>query len=1834
MKNSFFSFVCTILLLGLFAYRCSATEELLISATDSNSHIGNYVAAESRWDNLGVLHGEKGTVNWKFKIETAGTYHVQSLYASGEQRPCTLTFKNANSEKTGKSFEAIDVFAEPTGGFFAANLQWVTLGQFELSAGEWTMTLAPQRFMPHIRGFRITTDTALPTKDIFLEQQRKKMREEDIPKMAATREELQQLLPDASAVLFIKRATFQSSHYYTDFIDGCVYFGSELCLLSLKDGTIQNLVPELASGIIGRCNLSFDGRKVIFDYKAKLGEGFRIWEVDIDGTNLRQLTFPPEDEAARIAKYRQHWHPMYFHHTDDMHPTYLPDGGFCFVSTRCEFGVLCDGPDILTVSVLYRADENGKNLKKLSNSSLSESAPSITNDGRIMYTRWEYIDNGSVTNKGLWSMRSDGTGSADVYGRNMVFPSVFNVGRAVPGSNSQFVCIGAPHMPLGVGTILLLDTTKDPRTSDPVTYLTPEVDTQHQWGWDNVPGGATKPFRPDGLIQTSMAFDGSGNTSKGPLFMDPFPIDVQRIRGNELNQTIEQTMEEGGIVLFNTISAEGSNKSKDAYLIGPGGGGTLWRPEINPQDSNNIFTSCEMGSTFISRDGGESFDSFNFLVGASNVILYFFSPHNANTVYAVSQSGHQVFKSNDQGYSWDFFAPKREHIDISKGNITYPDFQKHFLFSGRSNVVVTRHSLLGVYVHPTEPDTIFIAARGSNVWLTDTPTGNGSKNLTEVYRSTDGGNTFTRLSVILDADSPNTLNHNRFARMKMHDGYLHLITTAGIFVIDLKITDIYNNAVYKRIINANTDSGAVIDSRFLQDGTNFFVYANVEKKSAEATWNEIRKYRYVNTEGRYDHDNNVVITKNFKDNLATWDGEKNTLSGGTPARHHFFDVVKNNAGSITIYVNFLNAGTTVTNYNAYGVAVSHDDGQTWKRAIEGTTIGIDNPENSNTLFSRVPNLGPIDTWYRDFSYSGFARGVVINPRDSNHAIVTGSTDGWQTRDGGKTWASLSSRRVDNGRKPIPLANQTPRWKTTGIDPTVVEDFAVDPHNPNHWFAGMTDAGLYESFDAGESWTRRNFSRNAGVWGFAHAALGQSNCNAIAFSPHTKDMIIAGMTSVHDLRYVGNPSNTGPMLYITYSNPESGTGTGGSPFGYLITSTDGGKTWKTGTIRDNATLRGKPVTFNSLQLKIIPIDIVFDPLAPGTAYAAVYNLGVLKTTDNGANWGFCNEGIDVQEYRGNNGTSTPVLVIASRRMTLSQDGKTLFLMLRGMTNATSTPNTNLVGPTYSLDLASPASTWKKLNIPGDVEGTNPAWNGTVLHGIDKDKHGVLYAVPARRMESPGLGGAYVSLDNGTKWRQIFDVSRQVVDIKISDHNPDVLYIITNTGQVYTSDKGKITMPDHWKPMPFPPISPLYAIHEVPHDRTRILVSTHGGGLWVVPIPGVIGSPLSAKFAQTETLVANNFAAEETDTNMKMIHANKETDTITLLASYNPDKTWNTVDAYGLYLIDGNGNRKLLHREEGTSCWNPIPVMQRDVHRGSSGGIINPTLAEKGLAQLVVTDVHVGLDGVAPGTVKYIRINEQVPRPWAARRFWSGDEHDQQHSVITDKTHLGLKTQIGIVPVESDGSANFLVPADKNIFFQVLDENFMEVQRERTFVNYRPGEVRSCAGCHENVETPGQTRVPIAIRRAPSEPGPQPGEASGYRALHYPTDVQPFLDKYCISCHGAENPQGKLNLTGELTERFCRSYEELMRRNIFPMIRENYPKAGNNHYVPPYTLGSHASKLFRRITDTESPCFVEPTFEERIRLTTWIESNGQYYGTYFGKKNIRYKDDQDFRIVPEL
>jgi hypothetical protein len=287
----------------------------------------------------------------------------------------------------------------------------------------------------------------------------------------------------------------------------------------------------------------------------------------------------------------------------------------------------------------------------------------------------------------------------------------------------------------------------------------------------------------------------------------------------------------------------------------------------------------------------------------------------------------------------------------------------------------------------------------------------------------------------------------------------------------------------------------------------------------------------------------------------------------------------------------------------------------------------------------------------------------------------------------------------------------------------------------------------------------------------------------------------------------------------------------------------------------------------------------------------------------------------------------------------------------------------------------------------------------------------------------------------------------------------------------------------------------------------------------------------------------------------------------------------------------------------------------------------------LAVCVVQDVYRGLTGVERGAVKYLRVMEQVPRPWAMRRFWDLEGEYGHHIMVSKGKNLGLKVMHGVVPVYEDGSAHFVVEADKNIYLQALDEKYMELQRERTYVNYKPGEVRSCVGCHERTsDVPSEAKgKPIALGKRPSVPGAQPGDKEAKKVLHYVTDVQPALDRYCVRCHGEDEPASDLRLTGEMTTFFNRSYENILKRGLVKTFDEG-SDWGGSAYEGPKSVGSYASRLMEQIQKGCEGNDEKLPLEDFVRIATWVDANAQYYGTYYGRKHIRYAEHEDFRRVP--
>ena len=480
--------------------------EVAFPAREHAAKSSGIVPADKAWSDLAVCYGQGGRQQWEFILPQAGEYYVHTLYASGTARPMRLVI---NGQPQDGLF-----LNRATGGFHADSLAWDTWGPFPLVAGRNSLGLETDGYSPHLAGFVVSDsaqqwnksafDKLFPGAGVLVPERIAALQ----TTLAENRAKLRTKL-GVDEILFIQRVPYSSTHYYTEYLDSQWTPGGGIFVLSLADGSVRQLAAELTGGIFGRLDLSFDARRIVFDWKRSADEGYRIFEVGLDGTGLRQVLPAPENEAELVEKYRLAYH----NGTDDMHPCYLPDGGFAFVSTRCQTSTLCHGGDAFTTTVLYRMDADGGNVRQLSHGALSEATPAILPDGRIMYTRWEYVDKGAVGPKCLWAVRPDGTASAEIYGNDIPFPPTMIQGRPIPGAPNKYLLLGCPHYPQNaLGTVIRLDMSQPIRTDQPMTYLTPEVKVLDEGGWH-----FQDPDHPGQVL-----VDASG---QGPLFRDPFPID-------------------------------------------------------------------------------------------------------------------------------------------------------------------------------------------------------------------------------------------------------------------------------------------------------------------------------------------------------------------------------------------------------------------------------------------------------------------------------------------------------------------------------------------------------------------------------------------------------------------------------------------------------------------------------------------------------------------------------------------------------------------------------------------------------------------------------------------------------------------------------------------------------------------------------------------------------------------------------------------------------------------------------------------------------------------------------------------------------------------------------------------------------------------------------------------------------------------------------------------------------------------------------------------------------------------------------------------------------------
>ncbi|MDP6543424.1 MAG: hypothetical protein QGH60_05490 [Phycisphaerae bacterium] len=227
-------------------------------------------------------------------------------------------------------------------------------------------------------------------------------------------------------IIFAVRQVDGDGHWYANFSywsnnpkRKMYHDGGRLCRLNVKTGKVTCLINDPKGGVRDP-QVHYDGKKILFSYRKGGQPFYHLYEINIDGTNLKQIT---------NEKF------------DDIEAIYLPDGDIVFCSSRSNRFVQCW---FTRVATIYRCKADGSDIRPLSCNLEQDNTPWLLPDGRILHQRWEYIDRSRVRFHHLWTMNPDGTNQM-VYFGNMHPGIVMLDAKPIPNTLKVIVSFSPGH---------------------------------------------------------------------------------------------------------------------------------------------------------------------------------------------------------------------------------------------------------------------------------------------------------------------------------------------------------------------------------------------------------------------------------------------------------------------------------------------------------------------------------------------------------------------------------------------------------------------------------------------------------------------------------------------------------------------------------------------------------------------------------------------------------------------------------------------------------------------------------------------------------------------------------------------------------------------------------------------------------------------------------------------------------------------------------------------------------------------------------------------------------------------------------------------------------------------------------------------------------------------------------------------------------------------------------------------------------------------------------------------------------------------------------------------
>jgi formylglycine-generating enzyme required for sulfatase activity len=262
-------------------------------------------------------------------------------------------------------------------------------------------------------------------------------------------------------------------------------FDNEIAILSSPRGrpALRTLYRPTEDRFAGDLELHYDADRLMFSMRNSAKGPYRVYEIGVDGRGLREI---PQIDEPDVHNYDA---------------TYLPNGRILFLSTAPFVGVPCV-TGASHVANIFQLDPATAKIRRLTFEQEHDWCPTVLNDGRILYQRWEYSDLPHFVSRLLFHMDPDGIGQMEYYGSNSYWPNATFYARPVPNHPSRFVgIVGGHHGVPRMGELVLFDTAKGRREADGVVQRIP--------GW----GQKVEPVIKDQLVDASW-----------PKFLHPYPL--------------------------------------------------------------------------------------------------------------------------------------------------------------------------------------------------------------------------------------------------------------------------------------------------------------------------------------------------------------------------------------------------------------------------------------------------------------------------------------------------------------------------------------------------------------------------------------------------------------------------------------------------------------------------------------------------------------------------------------------------------------------------------------------------------------------------------------------------------------------------------------------------------------------------------------------------------------------------------------------------------------------------------------------------------------------------------------------------------------------------------------------------------------------------------------------------------------------------------------------------------------------------------------------------------------------------------------------------------------